>query len=162
MTTVPASNVMTNTNKRVRFITPSMNNMTKSLTEESSVTLKATSIQYICIFSVTLRKHLLPIILNEGLTHIELLHKFATKCHQHAKMESDEDFIPRSDRLMNFEFMVSKQVESSEEFLGIKLETEELVKEFRLNLKGKIMQTLKIEFFILRQDLYENFTKEIH
>ena len=162
MTTVPASDAMTNTNKRVRFNTPSLTGMPKSLTDESNVTPKATSIQSIRIFAATLRKHLSPIILNAGLTHIELLHKFSTKCRQHAKMESDEDFIPRSARLMNFEFMVSKQVESSEEFLGVKVETEALVKEFRLNLKGKIMETLKIEILILRQNLYENFAKDIH
>ena len=75
---------------------------------------------------------------------MDLLHKFSTKCRQHAKMENDDDFIPRSARLMNFEFMVSKQVECSEEFLGVKVETEALVKEFRLNLKGKIIEILKM------------------
>ena len=77
-------------------------------------------------------------------------------------MEGDDTFIPRSARLMNFEFRVSKEVETSEEFLEVKAETEVIIKEFRLNLKDKIMDTLKIEILSTRQKLYENLVKEIY
>ena len=153
---------MNTTNKRVRFTTPSVIDMTTSLTPGSTLTPKACSIQSVRSFAVTLRKHLSPIIQNAGLSHIELLHKWSTKCRQHCKMEGDDTFIPRSARLMNFEFRVSKEVETSEEFLEVKAETEVIIKEFRLNLKDRIMDTLKIEILSTRQKLYENLVKEIY
>ena len=77
-------------------------------------------------------------------------------------MDADEDFIPRSARLVNFEFRVTKKVEASEEFQEVKAETTLLIKEFRLNLKAKIMDALKIEILQLRTELYSNPVKILH
>ena len=77
-------------------------------------------------------------------------------------MEDDEEFIPRSARLVDFEFRTSKQVEDSPAFQAINAETITLVKEFRLALKSKIMATLKIEIELLKKELYEKLMKSIN
>ena len=69
-------------------------------------------------------------------------------------MDDDADFIPRSARLVNFEFRVTKKVENHPEFRVIKTDTDSLVHEFRLALKQKIADTLRIECSILRAELY--------
>ena len=63
-------------------------------------------------------------------------------------MDADEEFIPRSARLVNFDFRVPRPVEASEEFQEVQSETNLLIKEFRLNLKSKIMDALKIEILL--------------
>ena len=82
--------------------------------------------------------------------------------NQYDKMEDDSDFIPRSARLVNFEFRVTKKVENNPEFLVIKSDTDTLVTDFRLALKQKIMQTLKIECDLLRTELYEHLCINLH
>ena len=111
---------MNTTNKRVRFEEPTTppTNMPKLTTKNATLTPKAASIQSVRAFSETLRKHLSPIFLSAGLSHIEHLHKWNTKCSQLQKMKDDGEFIPRSTRLCDFEFRVSKQVEASPEYTG--------------------------------------------
>ena len=153
---------MNPTNKRVRFSNQSEANTPKTPTPGAAMTPKANSITSVRNFAATLRKHLSPIILTAGLTHVDLLHKWSTKCRQHGKMEADEDFIPRSARLVNFDFRVTRKVETSEEFQEVQAETNLLIKEFRFNLKSKIMDALKIEIFLQRKDLYSNLVKALH
>ena len=113
--------------------------------------------------SVTsLRKHLSPIILKAGESHIDSLHKLLSKVRQFVKMEGDEEFIPRSARLIEFEFRTSKQVEDSPAFQAINAETILIVKEFRLSLKKQIMATLKIEIDILKKECYQKLMKSIN
>ena len=64
--------------------------------------------------------------------------------------------------MVNFEFRVTKKVENSPEFLAIKEETDTLVLEFKLNLKQKIMDTLRIECHMLRDELYEHLATKLH
>jgi len=153
---------MNTTNKRVRFTHQSETNMPKIKTSGDALTPKAASITSVRNFAATLRKHLSPIILTAGLTHIDLLHKWSTKCRQHGKMDADEEFIPRSARLVNFDFRVPRPVEASEEFQEVQAETNLLIKEFRLNLKGKIMDALKIDILLQRTALYSNLVKVLH
>ena len=77
-------------------------------------------------------------------------------------MEDDEDFIPRSARLVNFDFQVPKQVEASEEFQEVKAQTNQIIQEFRIHLKGKIIDALKIEILLLRKELYLNLVQQLH
>ena len=77
-------------------------------------------------------------------------------------MKDDDDFIPRSARLCDFEFRVSKPVEASPEFLEVQAATNIMMQDFRLALKAKVMATLKIEISILTQSLYENLARELH
>ena len=77
-------------------------------------------------------------------------------------MKDDDDFIPRSARLSDFEFRCSKQVETSPEFLEVQAATNIMMQAFRLELKVKIMATLKMEIGILTQSLYENLARELH
>ena len=82
--------------------------------------------------------------------------------NQYVKMDDDSEFIPRSARLVNFEFRVTKKVENNPEFLVIKADTDTLVEEFRMALKQKIMQTLKIECDLLRTELYKHLCINLH
>ena len=153
---------MNTTNKRVRFDEPTHppTDMPKLLTANATLTPKAASTQSVRSFAATLRKHLSPILLEAGLSHIENLHKWNTKCSQLQKMKDDDEFIPRSARLGDFEFRVSKQVEASPEFLEVQAATNILMQDFRLALKSQVMKTLKIEINILTERLYENLARE--
>ena len=42
-------------------------------------------------------------------------------------MDDDKEFIPRSARLVNFDFRVTKKVENNPEFLVIKADTDSIV-----------------------------------
>ena len=55
-------------------------------------------------------------------------------------MDDDSEFIPRSARMVNFGFRVTKVVENSLEFLAIKADTDTLVLEFKLALKQQVMK----------------------
>ena len=63
---------------------------------------------------------------------------------------------------VNFEFRVTKKVEASKEFQEVQVETNHLIKEFKLNLKAKIMDALKIEILQLCTELYSNLFKILH
>lgn len=159
MTIIPASNAMTTINKRVQFDYPPDDNIPKPLTHDTNLTPKASSIQSICSFAVTLRKHLSPIYLTAGLSHIEHLHKWNHKYLQLKKMADDDNYTPRSARLDTFQFRVSRQVEASDAFLEV---VAIIMDNFRKSLKQQIIATLRIEIKILLKELYNNLVKELH
>ena len=147
-TTENASDAMTSTNKRVRFdnsTSAQLNDLPSSMKNTVNLSSKGCALTSIRSFTVTLRQHLSPIIQKAGETHLDLLHKLMNKMRQLLKMTHDDDFIPRSARLVNFDFRVSKKVEDHPEFLMVKADTDTLVHNFRLALKSKIVDTLKIE-----------------
>ena len=150
------------TNKRVCFDNPSTMNTPKPLTAGFDLTPKASSLLSVRNFAATLQKHLSPIYLSAGISHIERLHSWTTKVRQYSKMEDDTEFIPRSARLVNFEFRVTKKVEVLPEFLEVQAATNVMIQDFRFDLKVKIMQTLQIEINLLRESLYQNLAKELH
>jgi len=164
-TTENASDAMTSTNKRVRFdnsTSAQLNDLPSSMKNTANLSSKGCALTSVRSFTVTLRQHLSPIIQKAGETHLDLLHKLMTKMRQLLKMENDDEFIPRSARLVNFDFRVSKKVEDHPEFLVVKADTDTLVHNFRLALKSKIVDTLKIECALLRTELYENLVTSVH
>ena len=164
MTSENASNAMNTTNKRVRFEAPTsaLNDSPSTLSKGTNQSPKGCALSSIRTFVVTLRQHLSPIVQQAAESHTDLLHKLITKMNQLTKMDDDSDFIPRSARMVNFEFRVTKKVENSPEFLAIKAETDTLVLEFKLNLKQKIMDTLRIECLMLREEFYEQLVTKLH
>ena len=74
---------------------------------------------------------------------MDMLHKLINKMNKINKMDDDSDFIPRSARMVNFDFRVTKKVGNSPEFLSIKTDTETLVIEFRLAFIQKILKNSK-------------------
>ena len=164
MTPEIAPGAMTTTNKRVRYETTNSNpnDLPSTPSVSANQSPNGCALSSVRTFTVTLRRHLSPIVHKAAESHVDLMHKLMTKMNQFTKMDGDNDFIPRSARLANFEFRVSKKVENSPEFLTIKGETDALVLEFRLKLKQKIMDTLKIECTMLRAELYESLITNIH
>ena len=153
---------MTTTNKRVRFTEPTITTSPILKKEGSSLTPKGMALNSVRTFASTLRDTLSPIILNAGETHITLLHKWTTKVRQLKKMEDDDEFIPRSARLVNFDFRVSKEVENSEEFKTVNAETQIIIQDFRIDLKVKVMATLRIEIALIKTSLIENLMKHLN
>ena len=152
MTSEIATSVMNSTNKRVRFEEPTSNTTIHSPSTKDQSTNqspKGVALTLVRTFVKSLRKHLSPIVLKAAESHIDKLHKLLTKVRQLKKMDDDEDFIPRSARLVEFNFRTSKMVEDSPEFQTVKADTIILVKEFRFALKVKIMDTLRIEIALL-------------
>jgi len=164
MTSENAPDAMNITNKRVRFEAPTsaLHGSPSTLSQVTNQSPKGCALSSIRNFVVTLRHYLSPIVQQAAESHTDLLHKLMTKTAQHKKMEDENDFIPRSARLINFDFRVTKKVENSPEFLAIKTETDTLVLEFKMNLKQKIMDTLRIECMMLRTELYEHLATKLH
>ena len=158
MTSETASDAMKNTNKRVRTEEPTsaLQGLPSTTHVSTNQSPKGCALTSVSTFAVTLRRHLSPIVKKAAESHIDLLHKLITKMNQFTKMDDDSDFIPRSARMVNFDFRVTKKVENSPEFLAIQADTNTLVQEFRQALKQKIKQTLKIEIDLLRTEFYEH------
>ena len=76
-------------------------------------------------------------------------------------MSGDQDFIPRSARI-EFEFYVSKPVESSNEFTAVKEETDVLISTFRQNLKSQIMKVMQMEIALLQAAANVQFVNSVH
>jgi len=161
MTSQNASSTMTSTNKRVRFTDLTGDTSPNTTTIGNTLTPKGIALQSIRVFAVTLRKHLQPIIIHAGESHVDILHKWATKVRQHKKMEDDDEFIPRSARMVNFEFRVSKEVEESEEFNRIQKDTDIIINDFRLSLKEKVQETLGLEIRLLKEKMEKNLVLHI-
>ena len=53
------------------------------------------------------------------------------------KMDDNEELVPHSTRLVNFEFQVTKKIDTSPDFIAIKADTNVLVNIFILALKEK-------------------------
>ena len=164
MTSETASDAMKNTNKRVRTEEPTsaLQGLPSTTHVSTNQSPKGCALTSVSTFAVTLRRHLSPIVKKAAESHIDLLHKLITKMNQFTKMDDDSDFIPRSARMVNFDFRVTKKVENSPEFLAIKADTDTLVLEFKLALKQKIMKTLELECKLLREDLYAHLCINIH
>ena len=164
MTTETAPGAMNTTNKRVRFEDPTSapNDSPSQQTVNQNQSPKGLALSLIRAFTVTLRKHLSPIVLKCGESNLDLLHKMITKMNQFKKMDDDQDYIPRSANLINFEFRVTKEVENHDEFLVIKADTDQLMSEFKGAIKLKIMQALQLECRLLREKFYENVCTNMH
>ena len=164
MTTDNAPSELKSTNKRVRIEAPtSAPNVSPSLQHGSlNQSPKGLALSLVRTFTVTLRRHLSPIVQKCGESNLDLLHNLITKMNQFRKMDDDKEFIPRSARLVNFDFRVTKKVENNPEFLVIKADTNSIVQEFKLALKLKIMHTLQLECRMLREELYENLCINLH
>ena len=109
-----------------------------------------------------LREHIFPIIKKAVKLHMNMLHKLINKMSQLNKMDNNREFIPHFDRMVNFDFWVTKKVENSPEFITVKAETNNLVLEFKLTLKRKVMETLKNDCKILRNEIYDHLAKILH
>ena len=137
---------MTSMNKRVWFTNPDLPN-----TPPASAILspKGAAQAAVRAYAASLQDTLSPIILTAGEHFIDQVHKLIIKAVQPQKMNDDADFIPRSTRLVNFEFRVTKEVEVNPDFVVIKDDTTNLVNKFKQDLKTKIMETLEIEIALL-------------
>ena len=151
-------------NKRVRFEDPNSapNDSPSHKTISQNQSPKGLALSLICDFTVTLRKHLSPIIQKCGESNLDLLHKMISKMNQYKKMDDDPDYIPRSANLINFEFRVTKEVENHAEFFVIKADTDQIMQEFKEKIKRKIMQALQLECRLLRDKFCENICINLH
>ena len=160
MTSENASGATNIANKRVRFTAPVSEPSTNLV--ETSLTPKGQAIRSVRNYASTLRKHLSPIIIMAGETNMTSAHNWTTKSRQLKKMEDDDEFIPRSARIIDFEFRVNKEVENTEEFKSINAETQILMNDFRLNLKKKVMETLALQIKLIRESLINNIIKQLN
>ena len=143
-----ALNAMVPTNNWVWFDDPiaSQNDLSSILNLGNSKSPKGCALTLIRSFAVTLQQHLSHIVQNAVVSHTDLLHKLMTKMDQLTKMGDNDDFIPHSARMVDFNFRVIEKVENSQEFLVIQADTYTLVQEFKLLLQHKIMETPQIEY----------------
>jgi hypothetical protein len=95
-----------------------------------------------------------------GLTHLDLLHKLYGKKLQVARMESSQDFVPRSARI-EFMFHMSKAANDRPEFIALKEETDSKMLEFQKFLTGQIIKATKIECESTAERLRDGFVKAV-
>lgn len=92
----------------------------------------------------SLQPEVATILKRLGIGYLVSLHKLNIKIQQVNKFEDDEELIPISARV-NFTLKCSKLVEQDEEYLSLASETNDIVKTFQNDLRGKIIATAKLE-----------------
>ena len=160
MTTETATSTMNNSNKRVRFSDKEVSTP-KPKSTMATLSPNGATKAAVRVYAELLSSTLSPIILTAGEHFADRVHKLISKATQLKKMEDEDDFIPRSARLVNFEFRVSKEVEVSPDFVTIKEDTTALVTDFKIALKAKIMETLRVEIALLKSKMYDNLAKDM-
>jgi hypothetical protein len=144
------------TSKRVRF-----DSTAKDPNGESrQVTPKALADNLIRRHVVSLQPQLASILEKLGLAHVDLLHKLHNKNLQVTRMESSDDFVPRSARI-DFKFHMSKTAEERPEFIALQEETNTQITEFKKFLTCQIIKATKIECESYADQLKDSFIKAI-
>jgi len=95
-----------------------------------------------------------------GLNHLDLLHKLYGKKLQVTRMESSEEFVPRS-ACIEFMFNMSKAANERPEFIALKEETDAQVLEFQKFLTGQVIKATKIECKSTVEQLRDGFVKAV-
>ena len=150
------------TNKRVRFDFSKIKTTVPKKKEQSLASPKASAISFVSGSVASLHHKLAPILLKLGTQHVTLLHELHHKKRQLTRITSDNDYIPSSARIVNFQFFVRKQVEDTAEFSSVKDETTAGIQEFRKFLKSKIVKVIELEISSLKASLAADFVIATH
>jgi hypothetical protein len=106
--------------------------------------------------TLTMLQSSIVIILSElGLKHLSLQAKAHNKAYQVTRMETDQDFVPRSAR-SDFTLQVSKDTEKTPEFQSLKEGTEgteEIRRQAELRFKLQVIEATKIETTVLKKQI---------
>ena len=116
MTSETVSDAMSSNNKRVWFKTPtSITTDSPHIKGNKDVDKypKGYALTLVSTFAVALRQHISPIVQKSVEPYIDLLHKLINKMDHSNKMDDNSNFIPRSPRMVNFNFQVTKKVEKT-------------------------------------------------
>jgi hypothetical protein len=143
--------------KRVRFDATAREPPTG---ENRQVTPKSLADSLIHRHVESLQPQFATILEKLGLSHIDLLHKLYSKELQVSRMESSEEFVPRSARI-GFMFHMSKAANERPEFIALKEETDNRMLEFQRFLTGQIIKATKIECKALAEQLRDGFAKAV-
>ena len=76
-------------------------------------------------------------------------------------MEGDSTTIPRSARI-EFNLIVPRNVEERNDFIQLQADTAAIVDNFKLQLKNKIMDSIKIEIEALTAEINDLYAKSLH
>ena len=155
-----ATNSNQSPNKRVRFDATSAHAPNGDPLTATASTPKAIADSFITNHVVSLQPQLASILEKLGLQHLDLLHVFHNKKSQLTRMESNEEFIPRSARI-EFKFHMSKNAEERPEFLALQEETDSHIATFRIFLRGQIIKATKIESMTIVENINIGFVKAI-
>ena len=151
--TAPASSMQQN--KRVRFDVNQP--ATPKQPKDKKESPKSLALSSILRFSETLQSDLGTIFNNLGKEWIDIIAKYRTKTDQIIKMKEDDDFIPRSARINEFNFYVTKAVEEDADFTVIKEDTAAITLRYRKDLKTQVLRTMIIEIKILEARARKHF-----
>jgi hypothetical protein len=154
------TNTSSSPNKRVRFDATSAPASSGDISTTIISTPLSVADNLIKNHIASLQPQLASILGKLGHKHVSLLHKLYNKQSQVNRMESDEDFIPRSARI-DFQFHMSKNAEERPEFLALQEETNAHITTFRKLLRQQIIKATKIEMETLMDDIKLGFVKNI-
>ena len=152
-----ATNNQDTSPKRVRFDSTAKE---PSGEDRQQATPKSLADSLIRRHVASLQPQLATILEKLGLSHIDLLHKLHSKKLQIDRMESSDEFIPRSARI-EFMFHMSKAAGERPEFIALKEETDHRISEFRSFLSAQIIKATKIEYESYSELIKDNFVKAI-
>ena len=151
-----ATNRQDSPSKRVRFD----HTANEPNGESRQVTPKSLADSLIRRHVASLQPQFATILEKLGLTHLDLLHKLYGKKLQVTRMESSEEFVPRSARI-EFMFHMSKAANERPEFITLKEETDAQVLEFQKFLTRQIIKATKIECESAAGQLRDGFVKSV-
>ena len=92
----------------------------------------------------SLHEGLATLLLELARKHLQLSHRISLKTANIRRMEKDEDYIPGSARV-KFSLSIVKEAGELPEFLELKQDCEDYVKEIHQGLKKRIIKCAKLE-----------------
>ena len=150
----------TNTNqqspKRTRF-TPEETAADKSTTPQPP---KALAESFIRLHIASLHPEIKTIVEKLGKEHLILLSKTDHKVDQSQRLINDKEFIPSSARV-NVDLKVTKLVAESQEYKALEEETNDIIKQFQLDLKKQIIKANTLECNAAKLKLQQHLAKAI-
>ena len=107
-----------------------------------------------------LHKQIAPMVEESGKRHLRILIKTFKKSNIVRHMEEDETSFPQSVEL-KFNLDVDKMTEKSEDFKVLKEETDEVILDFKMKLKTKVITSAKLQIETFIQESKLDFVKYI-
>lgn len=142
-----ADETNTASSKRTRFDASASSKQT-----DEPKTPKAMGANQIKQTLALLQPSIATILSKLGLKHLSLQAKAHNKAYQVTRMETDQDFVPRSAR-SDFTLQVSKDAEKTPEFQSLKEATEEIRRQAELRFKLQVIEATKIETTVLKKQI---------
>eukprot|EP00957_Ditylum_brightwellii_P042739 3236296-Ditylum_brightwellii.AAC.1 len=143
----------------------STNNASRCVPTAKSLSTKRQLPKALAEASTKCQNSLLHTQIALALNHLSLKHlKLKAKVYHESKqiqhLTNDNELISKSARI-EFTFHVSKEVDETKKFKALQESTQVVINSMHKALKGKILDALKLELYLLERDLKRHFVRTL-